>query len=97
MLSHKQQSKVLTLPVISNTRRFDVVYDLLDQMHTAASEGNLPTFAGAPETEVVNWLRELIYVAQETVSEIEQQRPTRCEPKLRVLAKPARTHDDYQH
>ena len=52
--------------------------DLLDQLHTAASEGRT-----SRSNEIKGLLRDVIYTAQETLAEIENH-----EPHLRILKKP---------
>lgn len=56
------------------------VLDLLDQLHTAASEGSLPRATTLSQDEVVSLLKELIFVAQETLDEIGAQQ--RAQPRL---------------
>lgn len=49
------------------------MYDVLDDLHSAASEGQLGTMTTINEGDLVGLLRDLIYTAQETISEIEKQ------------------------
>ena len=46
------------------------LFDLLDQLHTAASEDQLHKLTTLPRQEVVAWLEEVIYTAKETIHEI---------------------------
>ena len=47
--------------------------DLLDQLHTAASEGHLPRATTLSQDEVIGLLQDLIFVAQETLDELGAQ------------------------
>jgi hypothetical protein len=49
------------------------MYDVLDELHSAVSEGQLQSMTTINEGDLVGLLRDLIYTAQETISEIEQQ------------------------
>lgn len=44
--------------------------DLIDQLHTAVSEGHLPRATTLSQDEVVGLLQDLIFVAQETLNEL---------------------------
>lgn len=57
--------------------------DLLDQLHTAASEGRLPRATTLSCDEVISLLQELIFVAQETIDELATQQ----ERQARVAAR----------
>lgn len=87
MMNHKQHTPILQ--VLPQPNRLDAVLDMLDELHTAASEGDLSTTAGMSEKEVLGWLREVIYTARETIAEIEQrqERETTPMPRLLVLEK----------
>lgn len=62
--------------------------DLLDQLHTAASEGHLPRATTLPNDEVVSLLQELIFVAQETLDELVSQRASaRHDVMLKLVQK----------
>lgn len=67
-----------------NDVRLDSLGALLDELHSAASEGQLPTVTPLSNTELVSWLRELIYTAEETIVEIEEHQ---TEPPGLVLVK----------
>lgn len=59
------------------------LYDVLDQLHTAASEGSLPLVTTFTRQEMVSWLRDVIYTAQETITELNEQ----GSPMLRIVEK----------
>ena len=50
---------------------FDFLYRRLDALHDFAMDGRLAEVTDLPAGEVIDWLKELIYVARETVREIE--------------------------
>ena len=82
-----ENAQLLTL--LNQDARIRDLYDVLDTLHSAASEGALPAVTAMNTAELVDWLRELIYTAQETIAEIEHTADQRPEPYLRVLDKPA--------
>ena len=67
------------------------LYETLDALHTAASEGRLDTITALGNRELLAWLHDLIYTAEETVAEIEQH-STR-EPILRLVPRPPQQQD----
>jgi hypothetical protein len=64
--------------------RMAAVFEVFDDLHTAASEGQLEALTSLNNRELVGWLRELMFTAQETISEIEQGRLHR-EPIIRLV------------
>jgi hypothetical protein len=68
------------------------VLEYIDQLHTAASEGNSQSFTGMDEVETMNVLREVIYTAQEALVEMETLRARKRQrrakqPVLRLVKK----------
>ena len=62
---------------ISSVNHLEDVLDYIDILHTAASDGTAPTYVGELSTEeLMSVLRDIIYTAQETISEIETKRAT---------------------
>ncbi len=51
--------------------RLVALFQALDELHSAASEDRLNTLTTASKVELVGWLHELVYTAQETIAEIE--------------------------
>jgi hypothetical protein len=47
------------------------LFEMLDQLHTAAADETLPLVTATSQRELIAWLREVIYTAQETVREID--------------------------
>ncbi len=63
------------------------VYEVFDGLHDAASEDQLQELTTLDKRELLGWLRELVFTAQETISEIENRsaRAARQEPVLRLV------------
>ena len=63
------------------------VYEVFDDLHEAASEDQLQELTALDKRELLGWLRELVFTAQETISEIENRnaRVARQEPVLRLV------------
>lgn len=74
-------------PMTTIDVRLRDLMDALDELHTAASDGTLDQTTPLNEAELLGWLREVVYTAQETINEIEQQR-SHCTPILRLLDTP---------
>jgi succinylglutamate desuccinylase len=57
--------------------RMAAFFELVDDLHTAVTDGELDQVTTLPQRELVGWLRELVYTAQETITELEsrQSRP----------------------
>jgi len=73
-LNQTPQAQIQLLP---RNSRLDVAYETIDELHTAISEGNLDNLDGfASRLELMNWLRDVIYTAQETIDELESTQPT---------------------
>ena len=62
--------------------------EMLDTLHSAASDGELTSLTPQRKRELTALLREVVYTAQETIQEIEAQRV--ITPFLRIL--PRNTH-----
>jgi hypothetical protein len=62
----------LNFQLLYNDARLASVGTMLDELHTAASDGDLSNLSPLSPVEMVAWLRELIYTAEETIMEIEE-------------------------
>jgi gluconate kinase len=71
--------------IVYNDARLAGLFQSLDELHTAASEGHLATTTPLNHAELVGWLQELIYVAEQTIVEIEDQEATTSPPHLRIV------------
>jgi hypothetical protein len=76
----------LNFQLLYNEARIGTLLDTLDELHTAASEGRLRQITTVSDAELVGWLYELIYTAQETMAEIESHHE-QCEPELTLVPK----------
>jgi hypothetical protein len=78
------------LLLASGINHLEDVLDYIDQLHSAASDGEAEALNSMSEAEVMNYLQEIIYTAQETLAEIEATRAHRTrkhQPVLRILPK----------
>jgi phage tail tape-measure protein len=65
------------LELLYNGDRLGDLLELLDELHSAASENRLQTCTTLPENELLDLLKEVIYTAQETIEEIETAKQAR--------------------
>lgn len=71
--------------IVYNDAHLAGLFQSLDELHTAASEGYLATTTPLARSELVGWLQELIYVAEQTIVEIEDQEAITNPPHLRIV------------
>ncbi len=57
-------------PLAMDRAWFESVYQALDQLHDHACAGSLNALSPVRPAEIVGWLEEFIYTAQETLLEI---------------------------
>ena len=63
------QTQIQLLP---RSSRLDVAYETIDELHSAICEGTIENLSDfQSRTELLNWLRDVIYTAQETIAELE--------------------------
>lgn len=62
-------------------KRLHDVLDLLDDLHSAASDNEAEAYSGMTRQELLGFLREISYTAQETIREVQQRRKS---PMLHV-------------
>lgn len=86
MMSHNRPELLNTVSLPSNAEHLNEVLEMLDELHEAVSEGNMASFTDVNATELQNWLREVVYIAQETMNEI-QKTNTQKKPALRIVEK----------
>jgi hypothetical protein len=70
--------------IIYTDARLAGLSQYLDELHSAASEGQLPALTPLSKHELLGWLHELIYTAEETIMEIEQAEH-QAVPHLRLV------------
>ncbi len=71
--------------IVHNDMRLAGLFHSLDELHTAASEGHLQKVTPLTDAELVGWLQELIYTAEETIAEIKHDEPQINLPQLRIV------------
>lgn len=72
-LNQTPQTQIQLLP---RNNRLDVAYETIDELHTAISEGQLDNLQGfESRLDLLNWLRDVVYTAQETIDELESIQP----------------------
>lgn len=76
------QNNQHTLSFLHTAARLTDVLETLDTVHNAASNNMLDTLNARGKSEIVSWLREIAYIANETIDELEQ---TSERPALRVI------------
>lgn len=90
-LNKATQTQIQLLP---RTNRLDVAYEAIDELHSAISDGSIENMSEfQSRSELLNWLRDVIYTAQETIEELENTeshpgsmlRVISNDPKLIVL------------
>ncbi len=68
------------------------LFEVLDELHSAASDGQLNTVTTMNKRELVALLKDVIYTAQETLQELNKRdtrrEEVRRESVLRVVEKP---------
>lgn len=62
----------LNLQLLYTDARMAALQKALDELHSAASDGSLPAITPLSKAELIGWLREFVYTAQETITELEQ-------------------------
>ena len=81
----KSERKVIVL--FEDSFLADLV-ERVDRLHTAASEGHLHDITTLPRQEVVEWLQEVIFTAEETIREISQNDEPSDHTIIRLLDRP---------
>jgi hypothetical protein len=67
--------------------QLNVVLDILDELHSAVGEQSAEEATGLSSKELMSFLREILYVTQETMREVQQRQTA---PALRVLPRAER-------
>ncbi len=65
----------LNFQMVYTDARLNALFDVLDDLHSAASAGSVNKLTSLSNTELKSWLREFVYTAQETIAEIESHSP----------------------
>ncbi len=64
------QSHQPNLHLLYDEMRLAYLFQVLDELHSAASDGQLQNITTLSSSEIVGWLNDLAFTAQETISEI---------------------------
>jgi hypothetical protein len=80
--THKPSHLIQLLPQLPHVTCLDVALQSIDRLHTAASDGNLDDTSA---DEIIDILHEVIYIAQETINEVESRSCTDSN-KLKVAS-----------
>jgi hypothetical protein len=93
MMTQKQQTDIRILQALFTDIRFESIFNAIDRLHDAASSGKLAEVTNLSKDEVIGWLRDIAYTANETIRELEapaapfsgwgEQAETSGEPSLR--------------
>lgn len=76
---------VHSLQLLFNDARMATIADALDELHSAASDGRLRQVTTLPDAELLGWLYELVYTANETMAEIQRQQDRAEAGPLRII------------
>lgn len=60
------------LQLLYNDARLADLFQALDTLHTAASEGRLNEISTLSTQELMGWLQEIAYTARETIGELQE-------------------------
>jgi hypothetical protein len=72
MMTQRQQTDIRILQALFTDARFESIFNALDRLHDAASDGKLSEVTNLPADQVVGWLQDIVYTATETIREIEE-------------------------
>lgn len=84
------------LQIVPKDALFADLYETLDDLHTAVTEGQIHSVTALSKREILAWLKDMAYTIAETINEIEAGDSATSlphEPTLRVLKKGAVTFD----
>ncbi len=59
------------LQALYTDSRFESMVRALDRLHDAASEGSTAELTTLPKHELIGWLKEISYLAEETIRELD--------------------------
>jgi hypothetical protein len=76
-----------TLQLLYNDARLSALFDALDELHSAASDGNIHAVTSLSNAEMIAWLRDVMYTAQEAIEEIEDHSTGAADEGLRLVRK----------
>jgi hypothetical protein len=71
MMTQKQQTDIRILQALFTDIRFESIFNAMDRLHDAAACGKLAEITNLSQDEVIAWLKEIAFTAQETIRELE--------------------------
>ena len=71
MMTQKQKTDIRILQALFSDIRFESIFNAVDRLHDAASSGKLNEVTNLSTDEVIGWLRDIAYTANETIRELE--------------------------
>ena len=71
MMTQKQKTDIRILQALFTDIRFESIFNALDRLHDAASSGKLAEVTNLSTDEVIGWLHDIVYTANETIHELE--------------------------
>ena len=71
MMTQKQKTDIRILQALFTDIRFESIFNAVDRLHDAASSGTLGEVTNLTTDEVIGWLRDIAYTANETIAELE--------------------------
>ena len=83
-MTQKQQTDIRILQALFTDVRFESIFNAIDRLHDAASNGKLAEVTNLSADEVIGWLRDIAYTANETIRELEPVADSFCDWGERV-------------
>jgi hypothetical protein len=71
MMTQKQKTDIRILQALFTDIRFESIFNAVDRLHDAASSGKIAEVTNLSTEEVIGWLRDIAYTANETIRELE--------------------------
>ncbi len=70
MMTQRQQTDIRILQALFTDARFESIFNAMDRLHDAASSGKLGEVTNLSADEVIGWLQDIAYTANETIREL---------------------------
>ncbi len=70
MMTQRQQTDIRILQALFTDSRFESIFSAIDRLHDAASSGKLAEVTNLSADEVIGWLQDIAYTANETIREL---------------------------
>jgi len=70
MMSQKQKTDIYILQALFTDMRFESLFNAVDRLHDAASSGKVAEVTNLSTDDVIGWLRDIVYTANETINEL---------------------------